>query len=92
MDTHSTVFTMSGASLTLEKGSKPYAFSAIPYSPSQLEQAHHVWELPVPVRTVVTVCGDMRGVGGIDTWGSDVEPAYHVSGEQDHSFSFLMHL
>ena len=92
MDTHSTVFTLCGGTLVLEKKDVPYAFSAIPYTPAQLEQAQHAWELPDPVRTVVTVCGKMRGVGGIDTWGSDVEPAYHVSAEEDIQFSFLIHL
>ena len=92
MNTHSTVFTLGEGKLVLEKISEPYAFSAIPYTPGQLEQAQHVWELPEPVRTVVTVCGQMRGVGGIDTWGSDVEPAYHVSAEKDIRFSFRIHL
>jgi len=92
MDTHSTRFAMGGGILTLEKKDVPYAFSAVPYTPIQLEQAQHVWELPEPVRTVVTVCGRMRGVGGIDTWGNDVEPAYHVSAEEDIDFSFLVHL
>ena len=45
-------------------------------------------ELPEPTRTVVTVCGKMRGVGGIDTWGTDVEPAYHISAEEDICFRF----
>lgn len=92
MNTHSTVFTISDSSLTLEKSEKPYHFSAIPYTPAQLEQAFHPWELPAPVRTVITVCGNMRGVGGIDTWGNDVEPAYHVSAEEDLHFDFLIHL
>jgi hypothetical protein len=92
MHTHSTVFTISDSSLTLEKSENPYHFSAIPYTPAQLEQAFHPWELPVPVRTVITVCGNMRGVGGIDTWGNDVEPAYHVSAEEDLHFDFLIHL
>ena len=92
MNTHSTVFTLGEGKLVLEKTYEPYAFSAIPYTPGQLEQAQHVWELPEPVRTVVTVCGQMRGVGGIDTWGSDVEPAYHVSAEEDICFSFRIHL
>jgi beta-galactosidase len=42
------------------------------------------------VRTVITVCGEMRGVGGIDTWGSDVEEAYHVPSHRDIEFSFRM--
>ena len=92
MNTHSTVFTMGGGSLTLEKGDAPYAFSAIPYTPGQLEQAMHRDELPAPCRTVVTVCGKMRGVGGIDTWMTDVEPQYHVSAEEDIDFSFFFHL
>jgi len=92
MDTHSTVFTMGSSTLTVEKAEKPYAFSALPYSPAQLEQAQHIWELPEPVRTVISLCGKMRGVGGIDTWGSDVEPAFHVSAEEDMDFSFLIHL
>jgi hypothetical protein len=92
MDTHSTVFTMGGAELTVEKNGKTYAFSAIPYTPAQLEQAQHRDELPVPCRTVITICGEMRGVGGIDTWMTDVEPQYHVSAEQDLDFSFLVHL
>lgn len=81
-------FQMDGAKLGLYKLDKPFHFSAIPYTPAQLEQAFHVEELPKPVRTVVTVSGEMRGVGGIDTWGSDVEKAYHVHSEQDIEFSF----
>lgn len=71
---------------------EPLAFSALPYTPWQLEQAAHREELPDPVRTVATVCGAMRGVGGIDSWGSDVEEAYHVSGEADQKFSFSLRL
>ena len=52
----------------------------------------HRDELPAPCRTVVTVCGKMRGVGGIDTWMTDVEPKYHVSAEEDIDFSFFIHL
>ena len=83
-------FQMAGGKLGLYKLDKPFHFSAIPYTPHQLEQAFHVEELPTPVRTVITVCGAMRGVGGIDTWGSDVESAYHVPSGKDIEFSFRM--
>ena len=82
----------SGGTLALEAAGTPFAFSAIPYTPQQLEQAAHREELPRPVRTVVTVCGAMRGVGGIDSWGADVERAFHVSGERDWAFSLLFRL
>jgi beta-galactosidase len=81
-----------GTRLTLEMADRSFAFSAIPYTPQQLEQAAHREELPRPVRTVVTVCGAMRGVGGIDSWGADVEDPYHVSGERDHRFSVVLRL
>ena len=82
-DTDYACLCLNDARLYLEKREEPFAFSAIPYTPAQLEQAFHREELPEPVRTVVTVCGRMRGVGGIDTWGTDVEPAYRISGEED---------
>ena len=81
-----------GSSLTLEADGEPFAFSALPYTPRQLEQAAHGWELPQPARTVVTLCGAMRGVGGIDSWGADVEQPCRVSGEADHSLSFRVRL
>ena len=92
MNTHSTSFSLKGSELVLEKKGEPFAFSAIPYTPGQLEQAQHAWELPEALRTVITVCGKMRGVGGIDTWGNDVEAPYHVSAEEDITFSFTIHL
>ena len=93
MDTHAVSLDMpDGSALQLEMAEAPFSFSALPYTPQQLEQAAHREELSAPVRTVVTVCGVMRGVGGIDSWGSDVEAAYRISGEFDQTFSFLMRL
>ena len=89
VDTHAVVLRAAdGAGLTLEMVEEPFAFSAIPYTPQQLEQAAHVEELPSPVRTVVTLCGAMRGVGGIDSWGADVEEACHVDSGRDQKLTF----
>ena len=85
-------FTLGGSKLTIENSEKPFHFSAIPYTPAQLENAFHAEELPNPTRTVVTVCGAMRGVGGIDTWGNDVEKAYHIHSDRDIEFSFRIRL
>lgn len=92
MDTHYAKFLMEGTKLEIEMAEKPFAFSAIPYTPAQLEQAHHRDELPAPCRTVITIAGAMRGVGGIDTWMTDVEPAYHISGETDQNLKFRVRL
>ncbi len=88
VDTRKLLLRSGKAALRIERGSEPFAFSAIPYTPWQLEQAAHVFELPTPCRTVVTICGDMRGVGGIDSWGSDVEEKYRVDSAVDHSLNF----
>lgn len=69
---------------------KAFHFSALPYTAEEMENAMHREELPQTGRTVVTILAEMRGVGGIDSWGADVEPVYHVSGEQDISYSFYI--
>ena len=73
------------AALTVEQADVPFAFSALPNTALEIENAQHIAELPATGRTSVTVLGAARGVGGIDSWGTDVEDAYHVSGEGDHS-------
>ena len=88
MNTHWAKLIHGDSCLYLEMLERPFHFSAIPYTPHQLEAAFHREELPLPARTVITVCGKMRGVGGIDTWGNDVEAPYHVRSEENIRFSF----
>lgn len=64
------------------------AFSCLPYTALELENAGHMEELPAARRTVLCVYGAVRGVGGIDSWGADVGADCHVSGEKDIHFSF----
>lgn len=64
------------------------AFSCLPYTASELENASHQEELPPARRTVVCIYGAVRGVGGIDSWGADVEPAYHIDGSKEIEFLF----
>ena len=73
--------------ITAEEG-KDFAFSCLPYTAQELENAMHHEELPPARRTVVSILGAVRGVGGINSWGADVEDAYHISGEQDISYGF----
>ena len=67
-----------------------FAFSALPHTPAQLEDAWHQEELPPSTRTVVSVYGAMRGVGGIDSWGADVQPPWRVSAGQDDLLTFRL--
>ena len=54
----------------------------------EIEAAQHITELPATGRTSVTILGAARGVGGIDSWGTDVEEPYRVSGEGEHRVAF----
>lgn len=76
------------SSLTVRAVDAPFAFSCLPYTAEELENATHHEELPPARRTVLCVCGAVRGVGGIDTWGTDVEPAYHIDAQGEIAFSF----
>lgn len=71
-------------------GKEPFAFSCLPYTAQELENALHQEELPPARRTVLCVYGAVRGVGGIDSWGADVEEAYRVYGDKDMRFSFTI--
>lgn len=64
------------------------AFACIPYTALELENATHQEELPAARRTVLTVLGAVRGVGGINSWGIDVEPPYHIDAEKDIDYGF----
>ena len=81
----------STAPLTLDAAERPFAFSALPCTPRELESALHPCELPATGRTVLTVLGAMRGVGGIDSWGADVEAPYRLDATDYHT-SFVIRL
>lgn len=48
--------------------------------------------LPKDYAISIAVCvyGAVRGVGGIDSWGSDVEDDYRISAEKDIHYSFII--
>lgn len=75
-------------SLRFERTDHNFAFSCLPYKAEELENAAHMEELPPARRTVLVMLAKVRGVGGIDSWGADVEDAYQISAEQDYEFSF----
>ena len=52
--------------------------SALFYTPHQLEEAKHIYELPMPHHTIVRTSLAQMGVGGDDSWGAKVHPEYHL--------------
>ena len=76
--------------LRIEKMDEAFAFSCLPYTASEIENATHHEELPTARRTVLCIYGAVRGVGGIDSWGSDVEEAYRIDAGKDITYSFVI--
>lgn len=76
--------------LRIEKTEHSFAFSCLPYTACEIENATHHEELPPARRTVLCVYGAVRGVGGIDSWGSDVEDAYRICAEKEIHYSFMI--
>lgn len=64
------------------------SFSALPYTPHELEIAAHHFELPPVHYTVVRVAKKQMGVGGDDSWGSHTHPEYLLDASEKMEFTF----
>lgn len=64
------------------------SFSALPYTPHELENAAHAFELPPVHYTVVRAALGQMGVGGDDSWQAKVHPEYLIQPEKQLKFSF----
>ena len=71
-----------------DKSSGFMSFSALPYTPGQLEEAMHAYELPRAYHTVVRVNKALLGVGGDDSWGSKTHEEFTISSQKKTLFSF----
>jgi beta-galactosidase len=67
-----------------------FIFSCLPYTALELENATHQEDLPMPRRTVLSILAKARGVGGINSWGANVEDEFRISGEEDYKVSFAI--
>ncbi len=65
-------------------------FSALPFTPHELENAVHDYELPPVHYTVVRVSGGQMGVAGDDTWGARTHEEYllDIGKKMEFQFSF----
>ena len=65
-------------------------FSALPWTPHEIENAAHPEELPAVYRTVVRVDLIQMGVGGDDSWGARTHPEYLPDVTKPLDFTFSM--
>ena len=65
-------------------------FSALPYTPHEIENAKHAFELPEVHYTVVRVAKQQMGIAGDDSWGALTHPEYliDVSDKLEFTFTF----
>ncbi|RAX18908.1 beta-galactosidase [Actinomyces sp. Z5] len=77
-----------GMKVSAPNGS-PIEFSALPWTPFEIENARHSFELPASGRTVLRPAVMRRGLGGDDSWGARPHAEYLLpSGRIEHRFSF----
>jgi len=67
-----------------------FEFSALPYTPHELENAYHHYELPPVYNTVIRASLKNIGVGGDDSWGSMPHDEYLIPSNKDMSFEFTI--
>ena len=65
-------------------------FSALPYTPHEIDNANHAFELPRRHYTVIRAASGQMGVGGDDSWGALPQPEtlLDVRGKMEFSFYF----
>jgi len=63
-------------------------FSALPYTPHELENAMHHYELPEPHYTVVRANLRQMGIAGDQSWGARTHEEYLLPTDEKLSFSF----
>lgn len=64
--------------------------STLPYTPNELEEARHDFELLPVTKTVLHVNLAVMGVGGDESWGAPTLDRYLLKGEGKLKFSFVI--
>lgn len=63
-------------------------FSALPYTPHEMENAMHAYELPEVHYTVIRAAMEQMGVGGDNSWGARTHDEYLVDVSKKKEFTF----
>lgn len=76
--------------LKIEKTDEPLLFPACQYTAKRLKTQHTMKNCRRQEGLFCAFVAAVRGVGGIDSWGSDVEEAYRINAENVISYSFAI--
>ena len=78
-----------GRGMLFEMDGEPMMFSALPYTPHEMENAMHPYELPEVHYTVVRAAKAQMGIGGDDSWGARTHEEYLLNADGKMEFSFV---
>ena len=78
-----------GMLFEMDENNGPMMFSALPYTPHEMENAMHPYELPEVHYTVVRVAKDQMGIGSDDSWGARTHEEYLLKTDKKMEFSFV---
>lgn len=62
-------------------------FSALPYTPDELEAAQHPYELPRVFKTIVRCSLVQMGIAGDDSWGANTHPEFLLPNDKKLEFT-----
>lgn len=88
---YSAALTGSGLNIGIGFAGDGMTFSALPYTPHELENALHLYELPRDDNKMVVRCAAFqRGVGGDNSWGAKPHADACFAVEKGTSFRFTI--
>lgn len=64
------------------------SFSALPWTPHEMENARHPYELPPVHYTVIRAALMQMGIAGDDSWGAPTHPEYLIHADKPLEFTF----
>ena len=87
--THVRELSVAGENTKLRIKGEDFEFSALHYTPYELENARHKDELPNVYQTVLCINEKQMGIAGDDTWGAKTHDEFLLDKEKHHlRFSF----
>ncbi|MFC5403986.1 glycoside hydrolase family 2 TIM barrel-domain containing protein [Cohnella soli] len=86
---YATVTNVQGIGVRIE-GQSVLEWSALPYTPSEMEATSHHHLLPASDKTVVRVNHKQMGVGGDDSWGARTHPEYTLYANKSYGYAFSL--
>jgi beta-galactosidase len=71
-------------------GAPTVELNALPYTPTELQQADHDYKLPVSDKIALRINYKQMGVGGDDSWNARTHPEFTLFANRTYTYSFTI--